>query len=53
MVDVDCVLLYDRSPEQQEARKDLIVCMRAKAIAEPNKKFYVNDGHILSTDRKD
>ena len=43
----------DRTPEQREARKELIVSMRAKAIAEPNKKFYIKDGQILSTDRKD
>ena len=43
----------DRTPEQREARKELIVSMRAKAITEPNKKFYIKDGQILSTDRKD
>ena len=43
----------DRTPEQREARKELIVSMRTKAIAEPNKKFYIKGGQILSTDRKD
>ena len=43
----------DRSPEQREARKELIVSMKAKALAEPNKKFYIKDGQVLSTDRED
>ena len=43
----------DRSLEQREARKELIVSMRAKALEEPNKKFYIKDGQILSRDRED
>ena len=36
----------DRSPEQREARKELIASMKAKAFAEPDKKFYIKDGEI-------
>ena len=41
----------DRSPEQREARKELIASMKAKALAEPDKKFYIKDGEIHCANR--
>ena len=42
----------DRSPrEQQEARKELVATMRAQALEEPHKKFYIKEGQIHSADR--
>ena len=41
----------DRSPEQREARKELVATMRAQALAEPHKKFYIKEGQIHSSDR--
>ena len=41
----------DRSPEQREARKELVASMRAQALAEPHKKFYIKEGQIHSSDR--
>jgi len=41
----------DRSLEQREARKELIASMRAKALAEPDKKFYIKEGQIFSCSR--
>ena len=37
----------DRSLEQREARKELITNMKAKALAEPDKKFYIKEGQII------
>ena len=41
----------DRSPEQREARKELVATMRAQASAEPHRKFYIKEGQIHSSDR--
>ena len=41
----------DRSPEQREARKELVASMRAQALAEPHKKFYIKEGQIHSSNR--
>ena len=41
----------DRSPEQREARKELVTTMRARALEEPHKKFYIKEGQIHSSDR--
>ena len=41
----------DRSPKQREVRKELVTTMRAQALAEPHKKFYIKEGQIHSSDR--
>ena len=41
----------DWSPEQREARKELVTTMRAQALEEPHKKFYIKEGQIHSSDR--
>ncbi|KAL5254356.1 hypothetical protein ACHWQZ_G013964 [Mnemiopsis leidyi] len=41
----------DRTFEQREVRKELITNMKAKAIAEPDKKFYIKEGQIFSSNR--
>ena len=39
-------LSHDRSVEQRKVRKDLVQDMKKRALAEPNKKFYIKDGKI-------
>ena len=41
----------DRSMEEWKVRKELITDMKAKALAEPDKKFYIKEGHIFSFNR--
>ena len=43
----------DRSPEQRESRRELIASMRARALEEPDKKFYIREGQIISANRND
>ena len=43
----------DRSPEQRESRRELIASMRARALEEPEKKFYIKEGQIISANRND
>ena len=43
----------DRSPEERESRRELIASMRARALEEPDKKFYIREGQILSVNRND
>ncbi len=41
----------DRSVEQRQARKELVQEMKAKALAEQDKKFYIRDGKIHYVNR--
>ena len=41
----------DRSIEERKVRKELITDMKAKALAEPDKKFYIKEGQIYSFNR--
>ena len=46
-------LSHDRSVEQRKVRKDLVQVMKKRALAEPNKKFYIKDGKIRCADGGD
>ena len=41
----------DRSIEERKVRKELITNMKAKALSEPDKKFYIKEGQIFSFNR--
>ena len=41
----------DGSMEEWKVRKELITDMKGKALAEPDKKFYIKEGHIFSFNR--
>ena len=43
----------DRSPQERESRRELIASMRARALEEPDKKFYIRERQILSASRND
>ena len=40
----------DRSVELRKVRKDLVQDMKKRALAEPNKEFFIKDGQIHCAD---
>ena len=41
----------DRSPEQRQIHRELVKDMKGRAVAEPNKRFFIRAGEIIFTER--
>ena len=43
----------DRSPEDRAARRTLVLELKAAAKTQPDRKFYIKDGKVVSTQSKE